>query len=69
MLVFAQIREESVFLLYFDAVCEGIVSSAVSFIDVHEFVSKAKSVTADVGYGQRFQAVQNCWTRWFVMES
>lgn len=68
-LVFAQIREESVFFLYFDAVYEGIVSSAVSSIDIHEFVSKAELVTADVGYGQRFQAVQNRWIGWFVTES
>lgn len=60
-LVFAQIREESVFFIYFDAVYEGTVSSAASSVDVHEFVSKAGPVTADVSYGQRFQAVQNCW--------
>lgn len=68
-LVFAQIREESVFFLYFDVVYEGTVSSAVSSIDVHEFVSKAEPVTAGMGYGQRFQAVQKCWTGSFVMES
>lgn len=51
--VFAQI------LLYFGVICERILSSAGSSVDVCEFVSKTEPVTADMGYGQRFQAVHN----------
>lgn len=41
--------------LYFDRIYNGIVSNADISIDVCEFFHKAKPVTAEVGYGQRFQ--------------
>lgn len=38
------------------------MSHTVSSIECHECVSRAEPVRADVGYGQRFQAVQ----KWVV---
>lgn len=55
-------------LLIFGEIYTGTVSCAVSSIDSHECGSRAEPGRADVGYDQRFQAVQKCWNGWFVVE-
>lgn len=55
MILCSQIKEETVSFLYFDRIYKGIVSNADTSIDVCEFFRGAKPVTAEVGYGQRFQ--------------
>lgn len=67
--VFAQIREESAFCPNFGEIYTGIVSCAVSSIESHECVIRAEPARADVGYGQRFQAIQKCWKRWSLVDS
>lgn len=67
-LVFAQIREEGVFSPNFGDIYTGLVSRTVSSTESHECVSRAEPGRADVVCGQRFQAVQKCWNRWFVVE-
>lgn len=68
-LVFAQIREESMFSPNFGEIYTDIVSCAVSSIESHECVSRAEPVRADVGYGHRFQAIQKCWKGWSFVQS